>query len=187
MVINTVNLRNPEGLPLEESFTEGGVASAFARGLKRLRNYKNLTYADVSRGTEIIYQTIARYENEINIPTIVQAIKLACFYEISIEGILWVGIGTDEEADDLIEKHYSDLKIIKRNEKKGIYERQTMHERIKDINNPKQHELSDKNVNEHINIDLKDSLVKLETQQKQLAEEISKIKSIIELDDNDTD
>ena len=82
---------------------EEELAKALARALKALRKYNEYSLQTVSAGTEIPFQTIARYENGENIPSILQAYKLARFYQFPLNDLFSLG------ATDGIEEDYADI------------------------------------------------------------------------------
>lgn len=72
---------------------------SLARALKALRLYHKLSLKKVSEQTGIPFQTIARYENGENIPSVIQAYKLAYFYRFSINDMLVLGMSQDLETE----------------------------------------------------------------------------------------
>lgn len=73
-------------------FTELEIGKAFGKSLKALRKKKGFTLDELSKAVDIPNPTINRYENGINIPTITQALKLADFFEVTIEEMVARGI-----------------------------------------------------------------------------------------------
>lgn len=86
---------------------EEEMQKAFADALKELRKYNNYTLKQVAKGTEIPFQTIARYESGENTPSIIQAFKLAYFYDISINDMFLLGYISDESKEKFFEEHYN--------------------------------------------------------------------------------
>lgn len=84
--------------------TEEEIAKAFAKGLKDIRKYKNLTLKQVAEGTDIPFPTIARYESGENIPSVIQAFKLSYFYRIEINDIFKAGYIDDESEEQLFDE-----------------------------------------------------------------------------------
>jgi len=84
---------------------EEEMAASLAKSLKAIRKYKGLSLNQVSKETEIPFQTIARYENGENIPSIIQAYKLAYFYEISINDMFLIGLidGIEEDYQNILD------------------------------------------------------------------------------------
>ena len=87
----------------EWEIEEEEMAQSLARALKVIRKYRGYSLKQVSEGTEIPFQTIARYENGENVPSIIQAYKIAHFYNFSINDMFILGLFQD------IETHYKDL------------------------------------------------------------------------------
>lgn len=78
---------------------EEEMAISLAKALKAIRKYKGLSLNEVSKKTEIPFQTIARYESGENIPSIIQAYKLAYFYDFSINDLFIIGLLEGIETD----------------------------------------------------------------------------------------
>lgn len=58
--------------------------------LKDLRKERNLTQSEVARALNISRQVYANYENEINQPDCKMLIKLADYFEVSIDYLLGI-------------------------------------------------------------------------------------------------
>lgn len=82
---------------------EEEMATSLAKALKVIRKYRGYSLKQVSEGTEIPFQTIARYENGENVPSIIQAYKMAHFYDFSINDMFIIGLFQD------IETHYKEI------------------------------------------------------------------------------
>lgn len=91
----------------EFEVTEEEMANAFAVCLKELRKYKGYTLKQVSDGTEIPFQTIARYESGENIPSIIQAFKLSYFYKMELNDMFLAGYVSDEGRERFFDEHYN--------------------------------------------------------------------------------
>lgn len=87
----------------EREIDEETMARSLAKALKVLRLWHGYTLKKVGEATDIPFQTIARYENGENIPGVIQAYKLACFYKFSLNDMFLLG-----QIDDL-ENNYSTL------------------------------------------------------------------------------
>ena len=87
----------------EWEIEEEEMAQSFARSLKVIRKYRGYSLKQVSEGTEIPFQTIARYENGENVPSIIQAYKIAHFYDFSVNDMFVLGLFQG------IEKHYTQI------------------------------------------------------------------------------
>lgn len=85
---------------------EEEMREAFANALKELRKYNNYTLKQVSNGTEIPLQTIARYENGENTPSVVQAFKLAYFFNIDIQDMFLLGYIDENRRERFLSERY---------------------------------------------------------------------------------
>lgn len=83
-------------------FDESELYKAFGHTLKTLREHKKLTLKKLSEEIEMPPQTINRYENGENIPTIIQALKIADYFNMSIELFILMGIIAIEENADIL-------------------------------------------------------------------------------------
>lgn len=88
----------------EREFTESEISAAFGYTLKKLREHKGLSLNALSKEVDIPNPTINRYENGINIPTITQAVKLADYFDLSIELFIAMGLAAIYEDMDIIEQ-----------------------------------------------------------------------------------
>lgn len=70
---------------------EERVANALAKALKVLRAYHGYTLKQVGEGTDIPFQTIARYENGENIPGAIQLLKIASLYKFPLNNLFILG------------------------------------------------------------------------------------------------
>ena len=83
-------------------FDESELYKAFGYTLKKLREHKKLSLKALGEKIDMPPQTINRYENGTNIPTIIQALKIADFFNLSIELFILMGlIALEENADFL--------------------------------------------------------------------------------------
>ena len=84
---------------------EEEMAESLARSLRVLRKYRGYSLKQVSEGTDIPFQTIARYEKGENIPSVIQAYKLAHFYDFSVNHMFILGLfqGIEENYKDLLD------------------------------------------------------------------------------------
>ncbi len=85
---------------LSGQFTETELGKAFGNSLKKLRTHRKLSLNTLSKLVDIPNPTINRYENGINIPAITQALKLADFFHLSIEEMIFFGL---EENRNVVE------------------------------------------------------------------------------------
>lgn len=90
----------------EWEIEEEEMAQSLARALKVLRKYRGYSLKQVSEGTAIPFQTIARYENGENVPSVIQAFKLARFYDFSVNHMFILGLlqGIEEDYKDVLDK-----------------------------------------------------------------------------------
>lgn len=86
----------------EREFDEEQLNQAFALTLKTLRSYKKLTLRALSAEIGMKPQTINRYENAENIPTIAHAMKLSSYFEMSIELFTLFGLANLTEGADIV-------------------------------------------------------------------------------------
>ena len=70
---------------------EDTMVKAFARMLKEVRKASGYTLKQVAAETGVAFQSIARYEIGENIPNLIQAYKLAYFYEMSLHDMFFWG------------------------------------------------------------------------------------------------
>lgn len=105
---------------IEREFTENEISEAFGYTIKKLREYKKLSLNALSKEVDIPNPTINRYENGINIPTITQAVKLADYFDLSIELCIIMGLAAIHENADIISqyKKLETARIIARARKK---------------------------------------------------------------------
>ena len=82
------------------------MANAFACCLKELRKFKGYTLKQVADGTEIPFQTIARYESGENTPSIIQAFKLAYFYNIELTDMFLAGYIDEDNREKFFEEQF---------------------------------------------------------------------------------
>lgn len=71
---------------------EQDCARAFGLSLRRLRKKDNLTLDELSAKVEITNPTLNRYESGYNLPSIFMALKIANFFDVSIENMIFAGI-----------------------------------------------------------------------------------------------
>lgn len=82
-----------------------------AKTLRVLRYFHKKSLKEIAEKTKIPYQTISRYEHEENEPTINQAIKLANYYKLGLDELIY--FGSIEDEDELIEKYKEYLELSK--------------------------------------------------------------------------
>jgi transcriptional regulator with XRE-family HTH domain len=84
---------------LDREFTEEEIAKAFGDSLKKLRNYKKLSLNALSKLVDIPNPTINRYESGYHLPLITQGMKLAGFFDLSIECLVFFGLLAINEGE----------------------------------------------------------------------------------------
>lgn len=89
----------------EWEIEEEEMAQSLARALKALRKYRKYSLKTVSERTGIPFQTIARYESGENIPSTIQAYKLAYFYQFSLNDMFVLGLteNLEEEYTEILD------------------------------------------------------------------------------------
>lgn len=89
----------------EREFTENEIGEAFGYTIKELRKHKKLSLAALGKEVDLPAQTINRYENGINIPTITQAVKIADYFDLSIELFIAMGLAAIYENMDIVNQY----------------------------------------------------------------------------------
>ncbi len=108
---------------LNTEVKEDDIAKAFGLALKEVRKAQGITLRKMSEDIEIPNPTINRYENGQNIPSLLQAIKIANYFHISIELMLILGMTALIENVD-IGRYYQQLKgALDEAKKKAIINR----------------------------------------------------------------
>lgn len=88
----------------EYSLSEEELIKAFANCLTELRKYKGYTLKQVSEGTGIPFQSVARYESGENTPSIVQAFKFSYFYKLDLYDMFLAGYINEEDRERIFEE-----------------------------------------------------------------------------------
>lgn len=70
---------------------------SFAQNLRNLLFYNELKAVDLARGTEIKYNTVLSYLNKGCLPRVDHAIKIAAFFNVSVE---YLFTGREVEAEN---------------------------------------------------------------------------------------
>ena len=65
------------------------------QSLKENRKSRNLTQAQLAKATQIPQSTISAWEKGVNIPNVADCIKLADFYEITLDEL----VGRDKKKN----------------------------------------------------------------------------------------
>ena len=99
---------------LSKQFTEAEIGKAFGSSLKKLRTHLKLSLNAFGALVDIPNPTINRYENGINIPAITQALKLAEFFHLSIEEMIFLGWMKQETSSNIIKRKITFKRTLKR-------------------------------------------------------------------------
>ena len=73
----------------------------FADTLRELRKYCGLSLVELSKALDIPNQTLSSYENNTHIPSMLQAVKIASYFHLTVEEMIVCGL--DEYPQDCIE------------------------------------------------------------------------------------
>lgn len=93
MRIEFKNFFGKKGLPdIDCELNENDCAIAFGLSLRRLRKFKGLTLDKLSEEIEITNPTLNRYESGYNLPSIFMALKIANYFDTTIESMIYAGI-----------------------------------------------------------------------------------------------
>jgi len=92
---------NKKGLPdITFELNESDCAKAFGLSLKRLRRLNNLTLDKLSEEIEITNPTLNRYESGYNLPSIFMALKIANYFDVNIETMIFAGFMEIQAIED---------------------------------------------------------------------------------------
>lgn len=94
---------------------EAEIGQAFGATLKTARSVKKLSLNELSKLVDIPNPSISRYENGLVIPTIPQAIKLASYFDLTVEQFIFLGIAGLKGGNitELYEKHTAQMKAAR--------------------------------------------------------------------------
>lgn len=90
------------------SLTDEEIKKAFGKTLKEYRTKLNLTQKELSQKVKIPVQSISVYERGEICPTIIQAMRISRFFNLSIDDIILYGLGYEEYTSDKILKRITD-------------------------------------------------------------------------------
>ena len=79
------------------------VKKAYGRSLKELREHTNTTQQYLAEKTHVPRQSISVYERGETMPTVLQAFKIAFFFNLSIDDFIIYGMDTPLFSDDIKE------------------------------------------------------------------------------------
>ena len=74
-------------------FDDLQIFHAFADSLRELRAYCGLSLIKLSSATDIPNQTLSSYERKSRTPSVVQAIKIATYFGLTVEDFIICGLG----------------------------------------------------------------------------------------------
>ena len=75
--------------------------SIFADNLRELRSHCRLSLMELASELEIPNQTLSSYENKTHVPSMIQAIKIATYFHLTVEEM--IACGFDEYPHDVTE------------------------------------------------------------------------------------
>lgn len=85
----------------EKTLDEKQLFSLFADNLRELREYCKLSLVQLSALVDIPNQTLSSYENKTHVPSMMQAVKIAAFFRLTVEEFIVCGL--DEYPFDITE------------------------------------------------------------------------------------
>ena len=85
----------------QETIDEKQAFCLFAENLREIRAHCHLTLMQLAEFLEIPNQTLSSYENKTHTPSMIQALKIAAFFNLTIEEFILCGI--DGYPYDIIE------------------------------------------------------------------------------------
>ena len=77
-----------EGITIDEK----QVFFMFSDNLRELRKYCGLSLVELSLKVDIPNQTLSSYENKTHIPSLIQALKLAAYFGLTVEEFILCGL-----------------------------------------------------------------------------------------------
>ena len=89
------------GIELEDK----EIKRAFGNSLRKLREHINITQEELSKKTSVSRQTISVYEKGEITPTITNGLKLASFFNLTINDLIIYGLG----AQEILNENISDI------------------------------------------------------------------------------
>ena len=85
----------------QEGIDEKEMLSIFAENLRELRKHCGLSLVKLGEDLDIPNQTLSTYEKGKHIPSVIQAIKIASYFGLTVEEFIVCGF--DEYPYDIIE------------------------------------------------------------------------------------
>ena len=86
-------------------YTEEEIKHSFAKALRDIRQYSELSLKTISEKTKIPLATISAYENETRIPSFITAMRLAAFFGSNLEDFLIHGLNAENEYADIFARY----------------------------------------------------------------------------------
>ncbi len=80
---------------------ERQVLNLFGENLKELRGHCGISLQELAKLLEIPNQTISSYENKRHMPSLMQAIKISAYFDLTVEEFILCGL--DEYPYDIVE------------------------------------------------------------------------------------
>ena len=97
VVDNRLQLTNDDTAALDEK----QLAELFGENLREIRSHCNLSLKTLSDMTKVPNQTLSSYENKTHVPSMIQAIKIAAFFDLTVEEFILCGL--DSFPYDVVE------------------------------------------------------------------------------------
>ena len=85
----------------ENAINEKELLSIFAENMYELRAYCKLSLMELGKELDIPNQTLSTYENKVHVPSMLQAMKIASYFGLTIEE--FIACGFDEYPYDITE------------------------------------------------------------------------------------
>lgn len=85
----------------QETIDEKQVFCIFAENLREVRTHCRLTLMQLAELVDIPNQTLSSYENKTHTPSMIQAVKIAAFFNLTVEEFILCGM--DNYPYDIIE------------------------------------------------------------------------------------
>ena len=89
---------------------EKQLLAIFAENLRELRTHCGFSLVELSGCLDIPNQTLSSYENKTHTPSMIQAIKIASYFGLSIEEFILCGF--DDYAYDIVEVYEKNRKEL---------------------------------------------------------------------------
>lgn len=93
---------------LDKEVSDEDIAKAFGMAIKAARSEQNITLRKMAEEVEIPNPTINRYENGQNLPSLLHAIKISNYFDLSVELMLIMGLAALYDGTD-IKPYYAQI------------------------------------------------------------------------------